>query len=99
MIYYYIRSNQLYGNKEDGSLDKRTIIPDDAINKLLSIQKGETIGFNNFQSYVTRLYGSATVAETEAEGEEGDEDEQEAAVEVAVSKAKGTKKSVSASKS
>ena len=96
MIYYYIRSNELYGTKEDGNQDKRTIIPDESLSQLLSIQEGETIGFNNFQSYVTRLYGSAVVA---AEDDAEDDEEQEAAVEVVVSKSKGSKKPTSTSAS
>jgi hypothetical protein len=99
MIYHYIRENGLYGEKQDENgntvVDKRTIKPDDAISGLLSIHKDEMIGFNNFQSYVTRLYVSSTA---DAEGSEASEDEQEAAVVEVVAKAKTSNKSKSAVK-
>jgi hypothetical protein len=99
MIYHYIRENGLYGEKQDESgnivVDKRTIMPDDAIRNLLSIDKSESIGFNNFQSYVTRLYVSTI---TDAEGSEASEDEQESAVVEVVAKSKNSNKSKSAVK-
>ena len=98
MIYHYIRENGLYGEKLDEKgekvVDKRTIMPDEPISSLLSIHTGESIGFNNFQSYVTRLYVSST---TDAEASEDSEDEQESAIVEVVAKAKNTK-SKSASK-
>lgn len=99
MIYHYIRENALYGEKVDEKgetvLDKRTIMPDDAIRNLLSIDKTESIGFNNFQSYVTRLYVSTI---TDAEGSEASDDDQEAAVVEVVAKSKNSNKSKSAVK-
>jgi len=93
MIYHYIRENGLYGEKEDENgntvVDKRTIMPDDAISSLLSIHKGESIGFNNFQSYVTRLYVSSN---TDAEGSDEEQQDEEAVVEV-VAKSKNSNKS------
>ena len=56
MIYHYIKLNQLYCKKEDGSLDKRIINPDNNLKDLLSIKDGETLCFNNFQSFISRLY-------------------------------------------
>ena len=38
IIYHYIRSNELYGKKEDGTTDKRSIIPDKYLIDLLSIK-------------------------------------------------------------
>jgi len=97
MIYHYIRENGLYGEKLDDKgetvVDKRTIKPDDAISGLLSIHKGESIGFNNFQSYVTRLYVSSN---TEVEGSEASDEDQEAAIVEVVAKSKNSNKSKSA---
>jgi chromatin remodeling complex protein RSC6 len=76
MIYSYIRSNELYGTKGDGSLDKRNIIPDEYLSRLLEIKEGENIGFNNFQSYVTRMYNVDKLLITD------DSDNEEVSVEV-----------------
>lgn len=56
IIYKYIKNNQLYDKNEDGTLNKRGINPNDAIKELFMIKDNEKIGFENFQSYVTRLY-------------------------------------------
>lgn len=87
MIYQYIRTNKLYEKNEDGTFNKRVIKPDDCLKDLLSIEDGQEIGFNNFQSYVSRLYNTGVVAE--ASGEE-DADEQT----VQVSKPKSKSKQV-----
>jgi hypothetical protein len=91
MIYHYIRTNNLYVLKEDGTHDKRCISPDEALVELFDVDDGETIGFNNFQSYVTRLYGSSTVV-----ADEDASDAEEEAVIEAVSKSKGSKAKVAA---
>lgn len=69
MIYAYIRSNELYGKKEDGTLNKREIVPDENLRILFGANKNDIIGFSNFQSYITRLYGSSSVVESSGEEE------------------------------
>jgi chromatin remodeling complex protein RSC6 len=64
MIYHYIRTNDLYNKNEDGTPNKRAIKPDQPLTDLLSIERGESIGFNNFQTYIKRLYNSNVVEET-----------------------------------
>lgn len=58
MIYHYIRTNNLYQESEDkeGEFNKRIIKPNKYLTDLLSIKPDEAIGFNNFQTYVSRLY-------------------------------------------
>jgi hypothetical protein len=58
MIYHYIRTNNLYQESEDkeGEFNKRIIKPNKHLTDLLSIKSDESIGFNNFQTYVSRLY-------------------------------------------
>jgi len=56
IIYYYIKAKQLYEKDENDNINKRVIIPDNYLKDLLSIKDGETLGFENFQSYVSRLY-------------------------------------------
>lgn len=58
MIYYYIKQQELYGKNAEGTLNKRSIIPDSALISLLMIKEGESIQFENFQSFVSRLYSS-----------------------------------------
>ena len=58
IIYYYIRTNDLYDKNEDGTSNKRAIKPDSKLTSLLLIGKDESIGFNNFQTYIKRLYNS-----------------------------------------
>jgi len=61
IIYHYIRTNDLYEKKEDGTSNKRAIKPDNSLTELLGIERGESIGFNNFQTYIKRLYNSNVV--------------------------------------
>jgi hypothetical protein len=56
MIYHYIRTNSLYNKKEDGTLDKRSIKPNSVIKNLFDLEDGENVTFNNFQTYMNRLY-------------------------------------------
>jgi len=86
MIYAYIRENNLYKKKEDGSLDKREILPDSAIRSLLDVSNDDKVGFNNFQTFVSRLYA-------DKESEEDSADDVERVVET-VSKSKGGKNHV-----
>ena len=43
MIYHYIRTNDLYNKKADGTLDKRSIAPNAALKALFDIKKGDLI--------------------------------------------------------
>jgi len=61
IIYHYIRTNDLYDRNKDGTANKRAIKPDDQLTNLLLIDEGESIGFNNFQTYIKRLYNSNIV--------------------------------------
>lgn len=84
MVYHYIRTNELYKKKDDGTLDRRSVKPDKILCELFNISEGENIGFNNFQTYVSRLY--------EVPDEDEDEDEhKEEPEEGIVSKAKEKK--------
>jgi hypothetical protein len=56
IIYDYIRNNELYKKSEDGTINKREIKPNEALRTLFSIKSDNTIVFNNFQTYVSRLY-------------------------------------------
>jgi chromatin remodeling complex protein RSC6 len=98
MIWHYIRTNELYGKKEDGTTDKRTITPDDELRDLLSVGEDETVGFSNFQSFVSRLYSSNNVVEASDEVEDEAEEAVEEVVEAVVAKSKGAKKQVAAVK-
>lgn len=75
IIYNYIKTNNLYNKNDDGAFNKREIKPDEAVRELFSIDTNDTIVFNNFQTYVSRLYNS----NQEASGEES-EDVQEKTV-------------------
>jgi hypothetical protein len=92
IIYHYIKTNELYGKHEDGSLDKRTIVPDEVLTELLNVAEDETIGFNNFQTYISRLYAEAVAEEEVAEEEVAEEEVAEEVAEVvAPAKTKGSK--------
>lgn len=73
IIYHYIKSNDLYNKEEDGSLNKRKIKPDEALKELFSIDNDETLVFNNFQTFVSRLYSSSQTQHSS--GEEQDDEE------------------------
>jgi len=90
MIYAYIRDKNLY-EKKDGTINKRVIIPDRDLQTLLDVSKDETIGFSNFQTFVSRLYADKeTEAESSAEEAEAEEAEEVEQVQPAA-KAKGGK--------
>lgn len=63
IIYLYIRHNNLYNKKEDGTYDKRAIKPDDQLKLLFSLNEDEMgdVTFNTFQKYMSRMYKSDTV--------------------------------------
>jgi len=72
MIYAYVRKNDLYEKKDDDTSNKRVIMPDDILKKLFSMNTDEIITFNNFQTYMCRMYNSDD--KDEAADEEADEE-------------------------
>jgi hypothetical protein len=70
IIYNYIRTNDLYEKNEDGTSNKRAIKPDKSLIELFIIGEGETIGFNNFQTYIKRLYNSNEETDEQSDNEE-----------------------------
>lgn len=64
IIYDYIKTNDLYDKKEDGTSNRRIIKPNLALKELLLISDGEDINFNNFQTYIKRLYNSNESVDT-----------------------------------
>ena len=51
MVYDYVKENSLQDPK-----DKRRIFPDQTIKKLFHLNDGDELHFNNFQTYMKRLY-------------------------------------------
>jgi upstream activation factor subunit UAF30 len=51
MVYDYVKENSLQDPK-----DKRRIFPDKVIKKLFHLNDGDELHFNNFQTYMKRLY-------------------------------------------
>lgn len=51
MVYDYVKENGLQDPK-----DKRRIFPDKTIKKLFHLNDGDELHFNNFQTYMKRLY-------------------------------------------
>lgn len=75
IIYWYIGEHNLYvkdKEKKDG-IDKRRMVPNDALKTMFDIVDEEEITFNNFQKYVSLLYPS----KEEAEGDEKKEDKED----------------------
>lgn len=102
MVYDYVKENCLQDPK-----DKRRIFPDQTIKKLFYLNDGDELHFNNFQTYMKRLYdrsfettaddgsvSSVTSASDVSESEASDVEE----VQVQT-KTKGNGKSKKASKS
>ena len=56
IICYYIKKNNFYDKKEDGSLNKNIMLPDDHIKTLLNIEEGEVFKFSTYQKMISRLY-------------------------------------------
>lgn len=50
-IYGYIKENNLQDEH-----DKRTIVPNDELKQLFSLEDGEEVSFYNIQSYIKKLY-------------------------------------------
>lgn len=79
IIYNYIKTNDLYDKKEDGTSNRRIIKPNLALKELLLISDGEDINFNNFQTYIKRLYNSNKPVDThdndnDIDAEDADDD-------------------------
>ena len=51
MVYDYVKENTLQDPK-----DKRRIFPDDTVKKLFHLNDSDELHFNNFQTYMKRLY-------------------------------------------
>ena len=51
MVYDYVKENSLQDPK-----DKRRIFPDDTVKKLFHLNDSDELHFNNFQTYMKRLY-------------------------------------------
>lgn len=105
ILYYYIRKNNLYKKNEDGTIDKKTMRPDEELKKLLHIGNNDELTFSNFQTYVSRLIDSDKLqssseaveqtSETGATTETGTKAETKTATEeVVVSKIKAKKNKV-----
>ena len=59
-LYQYFEDHDLYAEKDDGSKDKRRIIPNREVRKVFSMKKGEEITFYTIQSHIKKLYPTAT---------------------------------------
>lgn len=100
MVYDYVKENSL-----QDPADKRRIFPDTTIKKLFHLNDGDELHFNNFQTYMKRLYdrsfetveqddgsvSSVTSASDVSESEASDVEEVKAKKEVQKSKSKGSK--------
>jgi len=104
MVYDYVKENTLQDPK-----DKRRIFPDQTIKKLFHLNDGDELHFNNFQTYMKRLYdrsfekqdddaslSSVTSASDVSESEASDVEEVQTK---SKSKSKGKKASKSKGKS
>ena len=69
-LYQYFEDHDLYAEKDDGSKDKRRIIPDGKVRKMFGMSKGEEITFYTIQSHIKKLYPVAGAQEEEEEEEE-----------------------------
>ena len=97
IIYYYIKKNKLYGKNEEGVINKREIIPDSSLTDLLKFKEGEDIIiFQNFQSYVSRLY--STIEEEVVVDIENKQVEEESELENNIKDQKKNKSKVAVSK-
>ena len=65
IIYDYIKFSELYDTKDDGSYDKRTIIPDEAIKTLFAMKPDDELIFSTFQTFVSTLVKTAPAIEQE----------------------------------
>ena len=56
IICYYLKKNNFYDKKEDGSLNKNIMLPDDNVKTLLNMEEGEVFKFSTYQKMISRLY-------------------------------------------
>ena len=71
IIYNYIKHNELYQQKEDGTPDKKHMAPDEAITTLFELQEDEELKFETMQTMIKRLVEtSPEYTETATETEE-----------------------------
>ena len=71
MVYDYVKQEGL----QDPD-DKRRIFPDDNLKELFHLKEGDELHFNNFQTYMKRLYDRSFVEESGAEESEISEPEE-----------------------
>ena len=70
MVYDYVKENKLQDPE-----DKRRIFPDDSLKELFHLNDGDELHFNNFQTYMKRLYDRSFPEESAAEESEVSEPE------------------------
>lgn len=71
MVYDYVKEHKL----QDPD-DKRRIFPDDNIKKLFHLRDGDELHFNNFQTYMKRLYDRSFPEDSAAEESDASEPEE-----------------------
>ena len=92
MVYDYVKENQLQDPE-----DKRRIFPDDNLKELFHLNDEDELHFNNFQTYMKRLYDRSFPEESAAEESEVSEPEDIKKAESSDSKKKKKKKTASKS--
>merc|ERR1719231_1456942 len=92
MVYDYVKENKLQDPE-----DKRRIFPDDSLKELFHLNDGDELHFNNFQTYMKRLYDRSFPEESAAEESEVSEPEDIKKAESSDSKKKKKKKTASKS--
>merc|ERR1712146_139016 len=65
MVYDYVKEHKLQDPE-----DKRRIFPDDNLKELFHLNEGDELHFNNFQTYMKRLYDRSFPEESAAEESE-----------------------------
>tara|TARA_B100000886_G_scaffold208035_1_gene143927 strand:- start:3935 stop:4576 length:642 start_codon:yes stop_codon:yes gene_type:complete len=70
MVYDYVKEHKLQDPE-----DKRRIFPDDNLKELFHLNEGDELHFNNFQTYMKRLYDRSFPEESAAEESEMSEPE------------------------
>merc|ERR1712185_219835 len=79
MVYDYVRENNLQNPK-----DRRIIFPDDHIKELFHLKEGDELHFNNFQTYMKRLYNrNFEDSESQDDSSAVEEEEEEEEIKVA----------------
>lgn len=94
LIYDYIKVGNMYTLKEDGTYDKKNMVPDEAITIIFNMEEDEELTFNNFQTMLKRLVDTAPPFEN-ADAVEGNvEEEGDASKKTAKKTTKKTAKKV-----